>query len=77
MPIPSGFGALSFSLTLEGDRNGPCGKTKRQPHVRPQSDPLLRVQHERSGKSEDRRTQRPDAQKVVRLFGQAIWTTKK
>ena len=45
-------------------------------HGCPCCDPLLRVQHERSGKPEDCRTQRPDAQKVDRLFGQAIWTTK-
>lgn len=77
MPILSGFDTLSSSLALEGERNGPCGKPEGNHTHQSKRDPLLRVHNDRYGKSEDRRAQCPDTQKVVRLFGQVIWTTKK
>ena len=69
MPCPS-------RLRSKGIETSHAANPKAHCNLQPSRDPLLRVQHDQSGKPEGRRQQRPDAQKVVRLFGQAIWTTK-
>ena len=64
-------------LRSKGTETSHAANPKVRCNLQPYRDPLLRVRQGQSGEPEGCRTRRPDAQKVVRLFGQAIWTTKK